>query len=203
MVKKLLIGVIVKFKYNITKVLLITTYLASLLITLASLKLVKPYVYLGYHWASPPYPDLYYLNECDGYEYRAVSDATNDWNNINAINPPDFKEYGPPLFECNVRVYETNRDEYYPDGICYRYYDSYAIIYYVEIEINNYWTSQYEYNKVRSVMAHEFGHALGLEDEDINKAVLMNGVTHYRYDVYGIYKPTQDEVNGINHIYGG
>jgi hypothetical protein len=74
----------------------------------------------------------------------------------------------------------------------------------VQSQLNSYYTASYSTNERISVTTHEFGHALGLAH---NNPSLCNGVPvmYYstdRYTVCGIYTPQQDDINGINHIYG-
>ncbi|MEM2980433.1 MAG: matrixin family metalloprotease [Thermoproteota archaeon] len=165
---------------------------------------VYGYLLWGLKWKKPPYPDLWYINLCaDPDDFYATRDAANDWNNINLPSGvrPRFHDYWYPP----QHVYVKN--VYYPsqwwDGMTYPYdYNGDGYFEYVNISLNNYYTQNYPRNKIRSVIGHEFGHSLGLAHMFF-APVLMNPDTSERYDVYGIYKPTQDEVNGINALYGG
>lgn len=55
--------------------------------------------------------------------------------------------------------------------------------------------SHYNLTKNKGVFAHEIGHALGLDH--------VSGSNKLMYDNDGrtVYKPTSDEVNGVNHLY--
>jgi len=172
-------------------------------ITLLSIGLVRGWTTIGAKWPSPPYPNLGYSNTCDGTEREAANSSLNDWENINAVNPPDFHPYDPDNpNEPHISIWDPYRPDVRWDGRAIIWHHD-GWIFFVEIQINEYYTSTYEFNKVRSVTGHELGHALGLGDESASKPVLMNKYTSYRYDEFGIYQPTQDEVDGINYLYGG
>jgi hypothetical protein len=66
--------------------------------------------------------------------------------------------------------------------------------------LNLYYTQDYSFEKTQSVQAHEFGHVFGLAHE--TGSVLMNAYTNIRYDYYGVFAPQQDDVDGVNDIYG-
>lgn len=55
--------------------------------------------------------------------------------------------------------------------------------------------SSYTGNMVKGVWSHEFGHALGLDH--------VNGTTKLMHprDTRTVYKPTTDEINGVNSLY--
>ncbi|NRG47577.1 matrixin family metalloprotease [Bacillus sp. CRN 9] len=65
------------------------------------------------------------------------------------------------------------------------------------IEGNLYYLNQNSYsaNKVKGVWGHELGHALGLAH--------VNGTNRLMYstDARTVYKPTSDEINGVNSLY--
>lgn len=72
----------------------------------------------------------------------------------------------------------------------------------VYIYLNVYWTRQYDYHFKVAAAAHEFGHALGLGHSEYEWALMYPYIDVY-YLKHGVYHPTQDEINGINYLYGG
>ena len=74
------------------------------------------------------------------------------------------------------------------------------------IRANRYDQDSYGANKKRSVIAHEFGHALGLAHSGgPNSACgtmhLMNPATYDRFTRCGVYTPQTDDINGTNAMY--
>lgn len=58
-------------------------------------------------------------------------------------------------------------------------------------------------NARKSVAVHEFGHALGLDDNGYTRTI-MNAYTwggESRYGYYGITTPQSDDISGINALY--
>jgi hypothetical protein len=64
------------------------------------------------------------------------------------------------------------------------------------MELNQYALSGKSFNFIVSVAGHEQGHGFGLGESSVNPA-LMN----QNRDRETIYKPQQDDINGINAIY--
>ncbi|WP_214712933.1 MULTISPECIES: M57 family metalloprotease [unclassified Exiguobacterium] len=62
---------------------------------------------------------------------------------------------------------------------------------------NLYYLNQASYtaSKVKGVWAHEFGHALGLAHVSQTNKLMYNN------DGRTVYKPTTDEINGVNSLY--
>jgi len=186
--------------------ILLIAYVLCILVFATLFALVErvySYLLLGPKWKKPPYPDLWYINRCaDPDDYYATRDAANDWNNINLPSGvrPRFHDYWYPPDHIYVKnVYNLT----WWDGFCFvKDYNKDGYIDYVNITLNNYYTQNYPRNKIKSVIGHEFGHSLGLADMYFAR-VLMNPNSTERYDVFGIYRPTQDEVNGISYLYGG
>lgn len=68
---------------------------------------------------------------------------------------------------------------------------------YADIQLNDYYMDEAPVNQRIHCIAHELGHGLGLKHW-IGE-VLMNP---YSYTSYGIYLPQEDDVDGINDLYG-
>lgn len=68
------------------------------------------------------------------------------------------------------------------------------------IVINSYFTNNYTYNMIRSVVAHEFGHALSLKHVT-DKVCLMLPTTNLRYTKNSIYTVQTDDKSGVNFMY--
>jgi len=155
---------------------------------------------LDAYWNRPPYPHLYYINGCSvPNDILAVNDAARDWTSIATPNHPYLHQYWPPPHQIYVRNVQVN-DIW--DGMCIIYdYNNDDYLDFADIYINYHWTWNYSRQKVRSVAGHEFGHSLGLWDE-WDEQCLEYPVTSTRFDQWGIFKPTQDEIDGINDYYG-
>lgn len=69
----------------------------------------------------------------------------------------------------------------------------------VQIQMNTYYTGGYTVDHIRANTGHELGHALGLGHSNMCPAI-MNPVD--TYITCGIYLPQQDDINGVNAIYG-
>lgn len=71
------------------------------------------------------------------------------------------------------------------------------------IIINSVYTSSYSSTKVRAVICHEMGHAIGLADESFSstKRSIMLPSAEQVYDQNGIYTPQQVDINDIYSIY--
>ena len=71
---------------------------------------------------------------------------------------------------------------------------------YINTGIKETWNND---GALQSVAVHEFGHCLGLADNNSTRTI-MNGYTFgtgSRYEGYGIILPTTDDENGINNLY--
>ncbi|MCL6561990.1 MAG: matrixin family metalloprotease [Firmicutes bacterium] len=67
------------------------------------------------------------------------------------------------------------------------------------IDLNTYYTAGYSTTHVEAISGHELGHALGLAHNP-TCPVLMN--PDDAYTTCDIYTPQQDDINGVNAIYG-
>lgn len=76
----------------------------------------------------------------------------------------------------------------------------------VGVLVNRTYTDGEPAHEIRSIAAHEFGHALGLahtgdESTPCSSMHLMNHFTDARYERCGVYTPQPDDINGANAIY--
>ncbi len=72
---------------------------------------------------------------------------------------------------------------------------------YADVKLNLYYVSDYSSEKTQAVAAHEYGHVLGLAHEFSSPRVLMYPYLNVFYDIYGVYTPQQDDINGVNSLY--
>ena len=151
------------------------------------------YKLLGGKWPNNIVTALYY-NDISSYE-TAVEDAADDWSD-ESIKP---------------NLYEVPHPGDHFVGIC---------------DVNNKWyiaatqlfpdpESTYDFAIIRCntdkmgslhpyqqyIIAHEFGHVLGLAHVN-NKWVLMHYTTEAYDPPYNVRGPKTDDVNGVNAIYG-
>lgn len=156
------------------------------------------YELLGYTWSSVD--PLYYLMEnWVGYKTRlAFGISINDWN---ATSTPVNFQYSASNYK--VYLYEVYNDEVGWDGKYLLTVNSGTHrILYARALLNYYYTDDYGTNKRRSVSGHELGHVLGLDEMGYYDPVLMNQYTDRRYDTYSVYIPQQDDIDGVNDMYG-
>jgi hypothetical protein len=107
---------------------------------------------------------------------------------------------------ANFRITNGNYGNTDFDGITYRTCSSDG--YSVKAPIswwNTYHTDGYSVAKRQSVMVHEVGHALGLDEFSARSCVnvpIMQPDTETRYDACLLTTPRNDDVNGIHAMYG-
>ncbi|MCI9151574.1 MAG: hypothetical protein HFI42_13990 [Lachnospiraceae bacterium] len=146
----------------------------------------------GYLWPSRTITYSYSRSESSNFR-NAVTASANAWSSKTIINY-SYDSSG------NGKVYAM---EQYVTGVAWAGtctpHKSGGFIDSAVATINSYYTSTYEYNKVRSVICHELGHALGMDEDWVNKkSIMWPNVSNY--DNYGIYVP---QTVDINYIYGG
>lgn len=97
-----------------------------------------------------------------------------------------------------------NNDSVEWDGITYSYAND-STLYKAIVDLNRAKDAWDDSDALLSVATHEFGHALGLGDLDSYNECIMNGYTWgdgSRYGDYGITSPQDDDIDGVNSIYG-
>ena len=134
----------------------------------------------------------YYDNDYNKLK-TACSDSADAWNKYSSVKLKKGEKIGH-----SVTVDEVNNSSVEWDGITSVYAPNNVATKAV-ILINRAkpaWDNTY---RLKSVVANEMGHVLGLADT--NGKALMNGYTSMRYDTYGIYEAVTDDKNGIWEIY--
>lgn len=146
------------------------------------------YKYIGYKWNSNSIK-YYYTNSI-------FASGAQAWGGLDATLSYSSTYYG---IICEV-VSAPNAPW---DGISYVAHDR-LNIQSVTMNINSAATKTWQCpNALKSVVAHEFGHALGL-DENGTTCTIMNSQTFgpsSRYGEYRLTTPQTDDKKGINIIY--
>ena len=155
------------------------------------------YKLLGGKWPNNIVTSLYYYNFSS---YSEVYTSAHDWSTQPII--PNLYRLSTPG-EHYVSVQEISK--------WYKFWDAKTELFPrpegptywgAEVTLNDYWISDYESNKKRFVIGHEFGHVLGLNHEpSLAKEALMYPFIE-AYDWWDIYTPQPDDVAGVNEIYG-
>lgn len=175
---------------------------ASLLLSLLMGSLVygiaNAYTLIGLRWSTMPVT-YYYDSFSHSRTQTSTSHAVSAWNSTDAtLN-----------FSATHKIYisNTSNSSVDWDGIAYLVPVSVASNYLssVSIVINSAKTATWNSTGARnSVVAHEFGHALGLAHSPYGSANLMNSFTwgtNSRYGHWNIQSPTIDDRNGVNFLY--
>ena len=107
---------------------------------------------------------------------------------------------------ANFRLTDGNYGNTGFDGITYRTCSSDGYNVKAPISwLNTYYTDGYSVAKRQSVMVHEVGHALGLDEfsaRSCTNVPIMQPDTETRYDACLLTTPQSDDVNGIHAMYG-
>ena len=176
-------------KWNVRLVILVVLF-----IFLLCPSVTFAYNLWGYTWDSVD-PLYYWMDNWVGYNTRtAFVYSMEQWNATST--PVNFQNSG----NYDVYLFETNRDDVTWDGRTSASVQGSKFVK-VYCYLNMYYTDDYGTNKRRSVAGHELGHVLGLDEMGYYDSVLMNQYTDRRYDVYGVYTPQQDDIDGVNAMY--
>lgn len=142
----------------------------------------------------------YYDNYLSSNSQIAAGSGTSSWNSTSSkvkyyFSSSSYITYVTETYNSNVGW----------DGLTNTIYDSSTGIVISEtVTVNTAKTDTYTNSTaLKSVLAHEFGHVLGLADDGTNPT-LMNGYTwgtYSRYGYYGISSPTSNDVSSANSIY--
>ena len=109
--------------------------------------------------------------------------------------------YSPTYYDINCYTVSSPNANW--DGISYV---GYNMLYITSVTINvnsaasQTWNNE---NAVKSVVAHEFGHALGLDENGSTRTIMNDHTwgTNSRYGTYQLTTPQEDDKAGINAIY--
>lgn len=152
-------------------------------------------------WKLPSTTSYYYYdNYLSSNSKTAAGSGTSSWNNTSSkvkyyFSSSSYITYVAETYNSNVGW----------DGLTNTTYNSSTgIVINETVTVNTAKTDTYTNSTaLKSVLAHEFGHVLGLADDGTNPT-LMNGYTwgaNSRYGYYGISSPTSDDVSSANSIY--
>lgn len=154
---------------------------------------VHAYNLFGGSWSATNVKNLRYTIQGD-YQSTWTS-SISDWNATDTV--VNFTLGTPQNYQVGLGSYidrNTTTDGYaivYPNWTS-TYTGGFAYL-------NTHYMDNYVSNARKSVAAHELGHILGLDHE--SGAVLMNGSTGVRFNQNSIFKPTSDDIDGINALY--
>jgi hypothetical protein len=172
---------------------LMVTLMLGLFIGVAS-----AYTLLDRRWPETLVPAIYYY---DFSGYSEVVPASDSWCTT-PIRPNLYKHVH--WTSAYVFVHQLNNPGVSWDGATQLYPGPSGPEYTgADVYLNHYYLAGYVSEARQSVIAHEFGHVLGLGHE--LGAVLMNPWTFgtgSRWGTYHVHTQQQDDINGVNAIYG-
>lgn len=149
---------------------------------------VQAYNYTGYRWEKTSIK-YYYTNSI-------FATGASSWSGLDA----NFS-YSSTYYDINCYTVSSPNANW--DGISYIEHD---MLHITSVTINiNTAASQTgnNSNAVKSVVAHEFGHALGLDENGSTKTIMNDHTwgTNSRYGTYNLTTPQADDKSGVNAIY--
>ncbi len=167
---------------------------ATLIFSMAT-QIVSAFYTLGVSWSGSVNPLYYYDN--DGY--TETTSAASSWA-VTGVFSYSSGTSASPIHVHSARVTGVAWDGQSDiSGFGTTITD-------VQTIINTYYCDSYSSAARKSVICHELGHALGLNENPDIEVVrsVMNPYTfgdYSRYGYWAISSPTTDDFNGVNYIY--
>jgi hypothetical protein len=186
-------------KEKMLGVIFLTAFLSSMVFSMP----VSAYELEGGEWSYTRIRDLRYKIDSDDSHYSEIctlsDSAAPSWNNRASQGCPYLHRVTgtDDIFQTYESFDNSILGESYwgPAESTYTWGIVYINTYYYD---NSYYENN---NHKKSIIAHEYGHILGLMHElDYGALVLMYN-SDQNYTDYLIYTPTQDDTNGIDYLY--
>lgn len=164
----------------------------------------QAYILEGPRWAGQPAPPTC----CAQITYRNFAGQS---RNINGLNNGAYAwsaSAAPVVISSTssagymINAYDVDNSSVSWDGLTsYTWYTGSDGRKYFNfspnLRLNNHYTKNYSASTIKGLAAHEFGHALGLDDRS-SGCEIMNGSTASRC---GLSTPQTDDINGIKALY--
>lgn len=176
--------------------IIISIILIFLMVSISAFT-VSGYSLLGYKNKSSTV-NYYYDNYNSSRFKDFVSKGASSWNSAKVDAKFSYK------YASGIVCSETSNSKVSWDGISYYSHNSKNQFTSQSIVINKAMPAWNTDGALKSVVVHEFGHQLGLDDLYNGSKAVMNGYTYGNNSRYGTYKisaPTTDDKNGVNKIY--
>lgn len=156
--------------------------------------------YLGGEWTSANPLNWFYDNYISTKSKAGFSNGATAWNNVNYSKVKFTFNTGPVYaFETSNSSVEWAGQATLSPSPAGPTYTSASVKY------NTYYTSKTEYDTgaMQYIAAHEFGHVLGLDENNSDICVMRQGVLgpEGTYSKYHITTPQSVDISGMKNIY--
>jgi len=177
------------------KYLVVILWAMTLAVTCLTISSIA-YVLTGDRWPEYKISPLYYW-DFSGYSEFHVSAA--DWRAA-PVRPDPLQHPKDPEY-AYFYIHQVNVEEGW-SGVTVIKSEN-GVILTADVYLNSYWFDGWGSGARRSTCAHEIGHVLGLNEEpDVTLRALMYPYHNIRWDIWRINTPQNDDVEGVNAIYG-